>query len=253
MKDGTLRASGSLNRIAPKADFVFDWKFLTAVTFLLLVMWELHELVHILTGYLYCGDFGFRDFNVWGLADACASTNVPTFLGPVFTFGIGYIAIILLFSRSAKWRAFGIALFWAANPITRLITLAIFGGGDEAVGLYRSLSLSDVEDGFKLAERVALVILCLASWPLLAGLYYKLPRRTWLWIPIFLIAPFLTAMAVLLAIYTPLHKLDFLSGPGFAGGSMMVTLVFLFNLVMCGITIKWLFRVPNHTQSIEHD
>ena len=43
------------------------------VTFLLLqiVMLELLEMVHIITGYLICGCWGVRDFNIWQLCNEC--------------------------------------------------------------------------------------------------------------------------------------------------------------------------------------
>jgi len=238
------------NNVAPKAHFVFDWKFMIAATFLLLVMWELHELVHILSGYLYCGEFGHRDFNVWGLADDCRATRVPTYLGPVFTIGMGFVAAALLFSASPKWRAFGIGLFWAVNPLTRLLTVMIFGGNDEAYGIYNTFELQNVEGGFALAERMATIILFLASWPLFAALCYKVPRRLWLWLPVIIFAPIATAMAVLLLVYIPLYGTGWLGGAGLFGGSLLVTIVSVFNLIICALTLKWLWRVPTSaTQS----
>ena len=230
--------------MAPKADFVFDWRFLIATTFLSVVFFELHEVAHILTGYIQCGGFGPRDFNVWSLAENCKAT-LPGYMGPAFTIGTGYVAAFLLFSKRASLRAFAIALFWAGAPFSRLLQSLYFGGGDEIFGLYNMMNLSAVENGWAKAQLVGRISLFLATWPLLALLWWRLAeRRSALWVLAILIVGEVMALLTSFLLHDPLIASGLFSSPGPMGGPWIITVNLIGMLILSAVTLRWLFRVP---------
>ena len=233
--------------MAPKADFVFDWKFLVATTFLSILLFEAHELAHILPGYVACGGFGPRDFNVWSLAEGCEAI-LPGYLGPLFTIGSGYVAALLLFSKRASYRAFGMALFWAGAPFSRFLQSLYFGGGDEIFGLYNMMNLSAVEGGWAKAQLVGRVSLFLATWPLLALLIFRIGKRPkFIWIIAILVVGEVMALAISYLIHSPLIASGIFSSPGPMGGPWIITINLAITLFLTALTLRWLFRVPMET------
>jgi hypothetical protein len=94
---------------------------------------ELHELMHMIVGRLYCGAWGTRDFNrVSPMSLGCKPEGFSgCFIGlegPLFNFVMIWIgAILLKRSKSEQQASWGFALIFASLPIARLIT-AIIGG-----------------------------------------------------------------------------------------------------------------------------
>ena len=114
-----------------KLNFKFGISFLA----LIFMMHEAHEIAHTTLGRIICGDWGERDFNVWGLAEGCNQGDLvsmlPTYFGPFFTFIMIWIgAFFLKPENSVQKKSFGFALIFANMPLARIFT-AIIGGGDE--------------------------------------------------------------------------------------------------------------------------
>src|SRR6188474_451553 len=116
----------------------WSFSFVVAFLLLLLVMMELHELVHITVGRIICGCWGTRDFNVWSLADHCRENNqswwLATLAGPLFSFGVMWLGARMLSSPSLQNRSIGFVFIFANIPFGR-ITTVMMGGGDEMVVL----------------------------------------------------------------------------------------------------------------------
>ena len=79
------------------------FSFTYAIAFLLLtiVMMELHEQVHILTGWSICGCWGPRDFNVWELCDGCERA-FPS-IAWMATLAMAWLAWRVYGAETARW------------------------------------------------------------------------------------------------------------------------------------------------------
>lgn len=233
-----------MKTLPPKADFIFDWRFLVSTALFSVVLFEAHELAHVLTGYVMCGGFGPRDFNVWSLAEGC-SVFLPGYMGPIFTIGTGYVAAMMLFSERAALRAFGIALFWAGAPVSRLLQSLYFGGGDEIFGLYNFMELQSVDGGWDKAQLVGRISLFLVSWPLIVLLWWRLKRRhSWAWVIAIILAGEILSLATSFLVHKPLMGSGLLHQGGPMGAPWIVTITFIVFLVLTALTFKWMFRVP---------
>jgi hypothetical protein len=166
----------------------------TALLALSFLMQEAHELAHTSVGWLLCGCWGQRDFNVWGLCRDCAAdeplTLLATFAGPAYSFAVIWLGYLLLGRASARARSVGFALVVSSMPFSRVLT-PIFGGGDEAFAL-RRLGLDH-----GVAWGVALVVVCALAVPPVARIARLIERRRKaLWIVGLLLVPFLAIGAV---------------------------------------------------------
>ncbi|TCZ72274.1 hypothetical protein [Flaviaesturariibacter aridisoli] len=124
------------------------------------VLSELHEQVHIQTGYLLYSGYGPRDFNLWQTARSDGYRWIATLAGPLFSFACMWTGLWISRRRPGP----GIALLFAALPFARLLT-ALMGGGDEKVVL---LALSGNETlGPALRVILATVVLLCAGLPVL--------------------------------------------------------------------------------------
>ncbi|HTE34353.1 MAG TPA: hypothetical protein VK666_28430 [Chryseolinea sp.] len=109
------------------------FRYILAFIALNFVMGELHEQAHIQAGYLLCGCYGERDFNVWATCDHCESywTFLAALAGPVFSCSLMWLgARWMLRSVDAGRRMLGFALLFANLPFARIFT-ALTGHGDE--------------------------------------------------------------------------------------------------------------------------
>ncbi|MCG2585817.1 hypothetical protein [Massilia sp. TS11] len=112
------------------------WKYALAFLTLNGVVSELHEQAHINVGRLISGCYGPRDFNVW---QGCA-TGVPALpfaaplAGPVFSYAVMWLGVLMLRAATPLRRALGFALVFAPLPFARMLTAAT-GGSDEKVFL----------------------------------------------------------------------------------------------------------------------
>lgn len=193
---------------------------------LLLVMHELHEIVHTAVGRVLCGCWGPRDFNVWGLCEDCAVgmpwTMLTTIAGPVFTFGIIWIGYYLLKAQRPLFQqSVGFALVFGNMPIARIITAAT-GGGDEVYAL-QELFADRVNES--LLWLIGLFIVLILSIPPLvrAWKWLDINRRLWIYTG-FLILPFVFDVAVVLIGMNGLLEMGVLDQQGLIGSPILLNL-----------------------------
>jgi len=189
---------------------------------LLFVMHEAHEIAHTALGRLICGSWGERDFNVWSLADGCNQGDLismlPTYFGPFFTFSMIWIGAFLLHpNNSLQKKSLGFSLLFANMPFGRIITAA-FGGGDEVHATY--ILLND----HSLAWIVGLMgILLIVAFPLYRA-FMTIEKNRWGWFLLFLLAPLLIDIVVVLGLMNTLLEKGFLARYWILGSPMLVTL-----------------------------
>lgn len=200
--------------------------FLYIVTFLLLVivMLELHEIVHITTGRIICGCWGARDFNVWQLCSGCDANKwawVATIAGPVFSFALMWVGWYLLKAQSPAKKAVGFALVFANIPLGR-ITGAMMGSGDEMVVARHFLQ--------PVASRTQTILICsavllLAGVPPVVRAYKTITNKfKWLYIAGFLMLPLVLILLYVLTFLNGLLLKGFLSSPFIMGTPLLITL-----------------------------
>lgn len=137
--------------------------YLAALFALMLITGEIHEQVHINTGYMLCGGYGKRDFNAWRTMPNCVTnwTFLPTAVGPLYSYLVMWTGAGLLLKAKTKiYQAVGFSLVFAPLPFARIFT-AVMGGGDEKVvflNLFREHF--SVSNG-KILAAVFVTIVCL--------------------------------------------------------------------------------------------
>lgn len=196
------------------------------ITFLLLVivMLELHEIVHISVGRIICGCWGTRDFNVWQLCAGCdanAHAWIATLAGPLFSFALMWAGWYLLKKQSAEKKVVGFALVFANIPFGR-ITGAMMGGGDEMVVTRHFLKplLGRTEMIF-----ICTAILLLAGVPPVVRAYKTITNKfRWLYIAGFLTLPLVLILLYVLTFLNGLLLKGFLSTPVIMGTPLLITL-----------------------------
>lgn len=210
-------------------------RFLLAYAFLALTLHELHEIAHTVTGRILCGAWGERDFNVWRLAEGCAS-YWPTAMGPLFSYGVMYIGVLLM--RKEKWRAFGVAIALGANPFARLLTV-LTGGGDEGV-IARALTGGEKTLALRLAVIGVVALLCTpvftASWRALRGVR----RRAGVFTLLLLLPTLLTGVLYMLIGNRLLHA-GVGASPLIFGDPLLLFGTNLVALIATLATVRWLF------------
>jgi hypothetical protein len=196
------------------------------VTFLLLVivMLEVHEIVHITVGRIICGSWGTRDFNVWSLCEGCQEKHplswLSTFAGPLFSFMLMWVGLFWLHAVNAKKKALGFALIFSNIPFGR-ISRAMMGSGDEMVVTQHLFKNS--------FSNTQLIIICSAV-VLVAGLppiivAYKVltNKRKWIYIIGYLTLPIAFILTYVLNVLNSLLNRGFLSAPGVMGTPLLIT------------------------------
>jgi hypothetical protein len=99
-----------------------------------LIFLELHERIHIFTGWLVCGCYGNRDFSVWHLCADCARPSLSilaTMTAPIFTLLVCFVSAWFTRSRNRFTRFLAFCIFFANVPLVRLLAVAQ-GGSDES-------------------------------------------------------------------------------------------------------------------------
>lgn len=162
-------------------------------------MQESHELAHTGVGRAICGDWGWRDFNVWGVAEGCSERTplavLATFAGPIYSFAVIWVGYFLLSGgRSAAIKSIGFALIVASMPFARILT-PLFGGGDEVHGM-RVLGLDRA-----VAWPIAVAATLALAVPPVVKIYTTIQNRMKpLWLVGLLLVPFLATGAVVFAL-----------------------------------------------------
>lgn len=158
-----------------------------------MIMAELHEQVHIQTGYLVCGCYGVRDFNVWATCEQCNLQQwsfLATLAGPLFSCGLMWLGAWWMTKSSDPQKFPGFLLIFANLPFARIFT-AFVGGGDEKVVIQAVSGISDPV----IRRLIAIVLVTAICLPPMVIAYRKLgnPRRL-LWITGFAIVPLIYGM-----------------------------------------------------------
>jgi len=196
------------------------------ITFLLLVivMLEVHEIVHITIGRIICGCWGTRDFNVWQLCSGCdanAWTWLATLAGPLFSFALMWMGWYLLSTRSQHNKAMGFALVFANIPLGR-ITGPMMGGGDEMVVAKHFLQAFM---GHTQIIVICTAVLLLLGVPPIVRAYKTITNKfKWLYIAGFLTLPLVLILLYVLTFLNGLLLNGFLSTPFIMGTPLLITL-----------------------------
>jgi hypothetical protein len=192
----------------------------------MLLSHELHELAHTATGRMLCGAWGTRDFNVWQLAEGCA-TWVPTLVGPVFSWTVMWAGVALLGSMVERRRWMGLALIFAPNPLGRLLP-AMVGGGDEGV-VARAL-LGSAGPSARVAVIVVAVLIVV---PPLAIAWRALPSaKRPLWFALLLVGGILVTGPLFFLLGNGLLARGVLAEPGLWGAPQLVDLFMVATLLL---------------------
>ncbi len=102
-----------------------NWKYCLAFYRMVMLYASLHELVHHFTGYVVCGDWGYKTFNYFSTAcEDSPKTYIANYMGPVFTYCMMWIGAYLLSSKHASsyTRQLSFALIFAQLPMQRMIS-----------------------------------------------------------------------------------------------------------------------------------
>jgi hypothetical protein len=197
------------------------------VTFLLLtvVMLELHEMAHIITGRIICGDWGTRDFNVWSLCKDCSAHHpnswLATLAGPLFSFALMWLGMFLLNSTNENLKALGFSLIFANIPFGR-ISQAMMGSGDEMIVTKELLkgSLSHTQ-----MILTCSIILLIAGLPPIIKAYCSLNNKiSWLYILGFLTLPLVFILMYVLTALNTLLNSGYLASSLIMGTPLLITL-----------------------------
>jgi hypothetical protein len=199
--------------------------YIIAFLLLTVVMLELHETVHIITGRIICGDWGDRDFNVWSLCKDCslhhANSWLATLAGPLFSLALMWVGMFLLYRANDNIKAIGFALIFSNIPFGR-ISQAMMGSGDEMIVTKALLKGSFSHTQLILICSVILLILGLP--PIIKAYRIMKNKMAWLYIIGFLTLPLVFILTyVLSALNTILNK-GFLAAPWIMGTPLIITI-----------------------------
>jgi hypothetical protein len=213
------------------------------VTFLALtfLMNEAHEIIHTSVGRLICGDWGTRDFNVWGTCESCATNPfeiLSTAAGPIFTFiMVWFGSSFLKQDKTENQKAFGFSLLFANMPFGRIFN-PIFGGGDEVVVVDKILN------NWELSRLVVLfLIILIVTYPLVKA--YKLIENKFKvgWFLGFLILPFVFDLLIVSGAMNLILEKGVLSSYGILGSPILVTVWTFSVLTIYVLTRKNIFEL----------
>lgn len=212
-------------------------RWLAAFCVLILAVHEAHELAHTVTGRLMCGEWATRDFNEWSLSAGC-TTPAPTAAGPLFSYLV--IAIGIVLTRRADWNArwMGLALIFAANPLARIITVGM-RGGDELV-VARALSGGQTISPTVYWLTMTLVtLICgagiVAGWRATRGIRWRAATFAAI-----LLLPMVLTGTLLFVLFNGLLRDGFLAQPIVAGSPVFITIVTAIVGVLLIATAGWL-------------
>lgn len=217
---------------------------LIAFFFLMILLGEMHELVHIFTGYSFCGCWGARDFNVWSLCEGCRDANpwaiLATFAGPIFTFALIWLGRAWLLHGDTRKQVLGFILIFANLPFARILT-AFLGGGDEVYALHVVFGNGDNRD---LIHYIGLSIVLVAAVPPLITAWKAIanPYR-WLYFLGFLLLPMLLAMLVIFMGLNGLLEQGVLAEPWIWGTPALVTLNTMAMIIGLSLMSRYLVEL----------
>jgi hypothetical protein len=113
------------------------WRYLLAFFCLGTLLGIGHEFAHHVAGFLICGDWGYKTFNSFELADGCSERHassawLATLAGPVlFNYIPIWFGVARLRRAEAGERLFGVSMIFAAVPLLRIVP-NLWGANDES-------------------------------------------------------------------------------------------------------------------------
>jgi hypothetical protein len=115
----------------------FTSQYLIAYVCLGMILGISHELSHHVAGYLICGDWGYKTFNSFRLAEGCSASHpqtawLATLTGPVlFNYIPMWIGYFKLKQPDEGTKLFGFTLIFSSIPVMRIV-FNLVGANDEA-------------------------------------------------------------------------------------------------------------------------
>lgn len=84
----------------------------------------MHELVHHFSGYIICGDWGYKTFNYFETScEGSPQSWYATYMGPVFSFVMMYIGAYFINKGLSTFKKhLGFAMIFAQLPLQRMIS-----------------------------------------------------------------------------------------------------------------------------------
>jgi hypothetical protein len=221
-----------------------SFRYILAFLLLTLVMLELHETVHVITGRIICGAWGARDFNVWGLCEGCEKAHplawVATLTGPLFSFMLMWFGAIWLNSARIKKRAAGFVLIFANIPFGR-ISQAMMGSGDEMVVARHLLKASFSHSQMVLICSV--IVLALGLPPIIKAYRVIGNKYALLYVLGFLTLPLVFILSYVLMGLNGLLNSGLLAAPWIMGTPLLITLHTVIAMVLFAVLYKHLLAV----------
>ncbi|MEO7522699.1 MAG: hypothetical protein ABIT58_01320 [Ferruginibacter sp.] len=221
----------------------------TIFAFLLftIVMLEMHEMVHIIIGRMICGCWGTRDFNTWHLCEGCGELHsfawLATLAGPLFSFAMMWLGMLLLYSSDVPKKSIGFCLVFANIPFGR-ITQVMKGAGDEMVVARQLLKQSFDNNQITFICSVIVAIIVLP--PVVKAFSVLSNRRRWFYLICVLTLPLLFILLYILVGMNSLLNNGFLSSSWIMGTPLFITLhtcIAITLLVVFRKNISRLFKV----------
>jgi len=212
---------------------------------LLIVMMELHEIIHITVGYIICGCWGNRDFNFWALCDTCNNPSLSwlaTLAGPVFSFSMMWWGRSLLSAKKAPTKALGFSLIFANIPFGR-ITEVMKGSGDEMLVAKHFLKPSFTHT--QIITIASVIILFVGIPPIIKAFCVLANKNALLFIVGFLTLPLVFILLYILVAMNSLLHTRLLSFNWIMGTPLMITLHTLLAMGMLWLLRKNIFSLNN--------
>ena len=162
-------------------------RYLVAFAALTLLCGTSHEFAHHFAAAGICGEFGYKTFNSFKLADGCEYNPWrlwATAAGPILTFGLMWWGAKMLLSGKLESRGLGFALVFANFPVNRML-FALLGFNDE------QWIAQQMYGDSRMAFWVTSVLVWVACVPPLVVAYRAMDRRRRpLWFAAFFLLPF---------------------------------------------------------------
>jgi len=242
--DATItRAYETVNEGLSKLDLRITWHYLIALLALMICTGELHEQIHITTGYFICGGYGPRDFNAWQTADPCAAPSLSflaTLAGPLWSYLVMWTGVgLLLRAKSMAYKTIGFSLIFAPLPFARIFT-AIMGGGDEKVVMRAVTGLTDPLS-LKITTASIVLLICL---PPIVIAWRSIGNRFAFLYPIgFSILPLVVLGIYVLTLLNNLLSSGFLSSVFILGTPTLILVHFMIMACVLVLCRKWLLEI----------
>lgn len=220
-----MESDGIKNLNSASVRINISFAYVIAFLLLLIVMMEMHEVVHITVGRWICGCWGPRDFNVWSLCEGCEEEHamawLATLAGPLFSFAMMWLGMYMLRTGDRLLAAWGFAFIFTNIPFGR-ITTVMMGGGDEMVVVRHFLHAQMSRTQMIVVG--TLLVLLLGVPPIVQAYRFLTQPRAWLYILGFLTLPLAFLLAYTLTGLNTLLSHGVLAQTWIMGTPLLITL-----------------------------